>query len=78
MYRRCTMTRLSVTVDPGLLEEAKQLAKVKTKREAIELALREFVLRRRLEDLAELAGSGLVGMDVEELKRWRESGVGRP
>ncbi|HPU77312.1 MAG TPA: type II toxin-antitoxin system VapB family antitoxin [Thermosynergistes sp.] len=70
--------RLSVTVDPELLEEAKQLAKAKNKREAIELALREFVLRRRLKNLAELAGSGLVEMDVEELKRWRESGVGKP
>lgn len=70
--------RLSVTVDPELLEEAKQLAKAKNKREAIELALREFVLRRRLKNLAELAGSGLVEMDVEELKRWRESRVGKP
>ncbi|MDI3532018.1 MAG: Bacterial antitoxin of type system, VapB [Synergistaceae bacterium] len=70
--------RLSATVDPELLEEAKQLAKAKNKREAIELALREFVLRRRLKNLAELAGSGLVEMDVEELKRWRESGVGKP
>ncbi len=70
--------RLSVTVDPELLEEAKQLAKAKNKREAIELALREFVLRRRLKNLAELAGSGLVEMDVEELERWRESGVGKP
>lgn len=70
--------RLSVTVDPELLEEAKQLAKAKNKREAIELALREFVLRRRLKNLAELAGLGLVEMDVEELKRWRESGVGKP
>ncbi|HXK90237.1 MAG TPA: type II toxin-antitoxin system VapB family antitoxin [Thermosynergistes sp.] len=70
--------RLSVTVDPELLEEAKQLAKAKNKREAIELALREFVLRWRLKNLAELAGSGLVEMDVEELKRWRESGVGKP
>lgn len=70
--------RLSVTVDPELLEEAKQLAKAKNKREAIELALREFVLRRRLKNLAELAGSGLVEMDVEELKRWRESGVRKP
>ncbi len=72
------MMRLSVTVDPELLEEAKQLAKAKNKREAIELALREFVLRRRLKNLAELAGSGLVEMDVEELKRWRESGVRKP
>jgi Arc/MetJ family transcription regulator len=71
------MSRLSIAVDPELLEETKRLAKVKTKREAIELALREFVRRRHLEELSKLAGSGLVEMNLEELQQWRESGVER-
>ena len=62
--------RLSVTADPELLEEARRLANVKTKREAVERALKEFVSRRRLKDLA---GSDLVDMNLEELKRWRRS-----
>ncbi len=62
--------RLSVTADPELLEEARRLANVKTKREAVERALQEFVSRRRLKDLA---GSDLVDMNLEELKRWRRS-----
>lgn len=67
--------RLSVTVDPGLLEEARILAGVRTKREAIEIALREMVLRRRLQDLMRLEGSGLVELDLEQLKEWRAAGV---
>lgn len=68
------MSRLSVKVEPELVEEARDLAGVKTKREAIEVALREFVRRRRLIDLAGLAGSGLVKMEIEELEEWRGAG----
>ena len=46
--------RLSITVNPDLLEEAKRLAGVRTKREAIEIALREMILRRRLQDAVQL------------------------
>ena len=51
--------KLSVIEDSELLEEARQLAKVKTEREAVERALQEFVCRRRLKDLA---GSDLVDL----------------
>ena len=69
------MTRLSISVDPELLEESKRLANVKTKRAAIEIALREFVRTRRLQELSKLAGSGLVEMTPKILKEWRESGA---
>ncbi len=67
--------RLSVDVDPELLEEAKELAGVRTKREAIEIALREMILRRRLKDIAGLEGSGLVEIDLDLLRQWRAAGV---
>jgi len=66
------MARISVTVDPALIEEVQRLAKVRTKREAIERALQEFVRHHRLQELHTLAGSGLVEMDLEELRRWRQ------
>ena len=72
------MMRLSITVDPELLEEVRQLAKVRTKREAIERALQEFVRHHRLQELQALAGSGLVEMDLKELRRWRQSGDEQP
>ena len=69
--------RLSISVDPELLEESRRLANVKTKREAIDVALREFVRTRYLNELSKLAGSGLVDMTTEELKEWRESSAER-
>ena len=72
------MMRLSISVDPELLEEVRQLAQVRTKREAIERALQEFVRQHRLQELQALAGSGVVDMDLEELRRWRESGLEQP
>jgi len=67
------MKRLSVTVNPELLEESKRLAGVGTKRETIELALLEFVRTRRMQELTQLAGSDLVDLSPAELRRWRES-----
>jgi Arc/MetJ family transcription regulator len=49
------MTRLSITVDPEIIEEVRRLAKVRTKREAIERALQEFVRHHRLQELQALA-----------------------
>lgn len=69
------MSRLSLAVDPALVEEVRQLTGTKTKREAIEQALREFVQRRRLAKLAELRGSDLVELDAAELQRWRQTGT---
>jgi Arc/MetJ family transcription regulator len=72
------MMRLSISVDPALLEEVRQLAKVRTKREAIERALQEFVRQHRLQELQALAGSGVVDMELEELRRWRQSSLEQP
>jgi Arc/MetJ family transcription regulator len=72
------MMRLSITVDPELLEEVRRLAQVRTKREAIERALQDFVRQHRLQELQGLAGSGVVEMELEELRRWRQSSLEPP
>ena len=72
------MMRLSITVDPELLEEVRRLAKVRTKREAIERALQAFVRQHRLQELQGLVGSGVVEMELEELRRWRQSSLEPP
>jgi len=69
-----TMRRLSVTVDPELIEEAMSVGGAKTKRDVIETALREFVRNRARAKLRTMAGAGLVTWTEEELARWRESG----
>lgn len=72
------MIRLSITVDPELLEEVRRLAKVRTKREAIERALQDFVRQHRLQELQALASSGVIEMELKELQRWRQSSSEQP
>jgi len=67
------MARLSADVDPKVLEEAVRLSGARTKRETIDRALREFIARRRLQELSTLAGQGLTDMTIDELTRWRSS-----
>lgn len=42
--------RTTLAIDEELLEEVKNLSGVKTKKEAVEKALEEFVRRRRQKD----------------------------
>ena len=64
--------RLSVTVDPSLLDEAVRLTGAASQREAIEIALDEMVRRRRLERMIGRAGSVPLAISVEELLESRE------
>lgn len=66
------MVRLNVEVDPQLLDEAVDLSGASSKREAIEMALRELVRRRRLHKLIERAGTVPLSWSVEDLVRMRE------
>ncbi|MBM3471240.1 MAG: type II toxin-antitoxin system VapB family antitoxin [Armatimonadetes bacterium] len=50
------MPRMMVTIDDALLAEARRLTGARTKRETIEIALREAVRRRKLAELAAMAG----------------------
>ena len=63
--------RLSVDVDAKLVEEVRKIAGVRTKKEAIDIALREMVRSHRLRELIALEGSGIIDMDVDELLQWR-------
>ena len=53
--------RTNIVLDDVLIEEALALSKVKTKREVIDRALREFVARHKRKELMDLYGSD--GMD---------------
>jgi Arc/MetJ family transcription regulator len=67
------MARLSADVDPAVLKEAQLVSGAKTKRETLDRALREFIARRRAQELAGLAGKGLVDMTGKELAHWRSA-----
>ncbi len=66
--------RLSVTLDPELLDEAVRVSGARSQREAIETALREMLQRRRRERMARRAGTVALSISVEELLQEREAG----
>lgn len=53
--------RTNIVLDDKLVKEAFRHAPVKTKRELVDLALREFVAARKRRDIRELFGK--VGLD---------------
>jgi len=70
--------RLSVALDEGLLTEVQKLPGTRTKREAIEAALRVYVREERIKNLVRLAGSGIVDRDLEDLVAYRELEAQKP
>lgn len=57
--------RTNIVLDDRLVREAFRLAPVKTKRELVDLALREFVAARKRRDLRELFGRGGIREDYD-------------
>jgi Arc/MetJ family transcription regulator len=68
----------NIFIDKKLIDEARELAKIQTKKEIIDLALREFVSRRRKKNLAELKGQIKFseGYDYKKLREDREIDFG--
>lgn len=63
--------RLGVTLDPEIVEEAVRLSKARSKRQAIEAALKEFIRRRRLEGMIARAGMVPLALTVGDLSKRR-------
>ena len=61
---RC-MVRTNIVLDDKLLREAMKLAGVRTKREAVQIALARFVQGRRQRVLLELHGQGGLRADYD-------------
>jgi Arc/MetJ family transcription regulator len=65
--------RLSVTLDEKLLNEVVKVSGAKTKRAAIEQALRHYVQTYRLEELAMMIEKRPLDLSQADLKKWRQS-----
>ncbi len=52
--------RTNIVLNDTLVKEALQYADVRTKKDLIDLALREFVRQRKRADIRELRGKGLI------------------
>ena len=57
--------RTNIVLDEALIQEAMRYAPVKSKRELVDLALREFVANRRRGDMRELFGSVEIDPDYD-------------
>lgn len=64
--------RTNIVLDEELVGEAFRFAGVKTKRELVDLALREFVENHRRRDVRELRGKVRLGPDYDH-KALREA-----
>jgi Arc/MetJ family transcription regulator len=63
---------MMVEIDDELLEAAKKLSRAQTKRQTIELALRELVKRLHYQKIAAHAGQIALSLTQEKLRRQRE------
>ena len=55
LYERASM-RTNIDIDDALIDEVMKVANVKTKKEAVHLALQEFLKAKKKKDLFDLAG----------------------
>ena len=67
--------RTTLAVKEELIEEVKALAGVRTKKEAVEVALEEFIKRRKSRKLLDLEGKVELSVDLERLLARRRKDV---
>ncbi len=67
--------RTTLAIKEKLLDEVKSLSGAKTKKEAVEKALEEFVRRRKAKKLIELEGKIELSLTVDELINQRRKDV---
>lgn len=67
--------RTTLAIKDALLDEVKTLSGAKTKKEAVEKALEEFVKRRKSKKLIDLEGKIELTYTLEELLKRREKDV---
>ncbi len=66
--------RTLVDIQDELMEELLRTAKVKTKKEAITLAIKSFLKQKKKERLSELLGRYEFGYTQEQLEEMRKDG----
>ena len=63
--------RTNIEIDDGVMEEAQRLTGATTKRETVDLALRELVARHRQLGILDLRGKVAWHGDLEQSRRGR-------
>jgi Arc/MetJ family transcription regulator len=72
LKRRCKMAT-NLALDDNLLLLAQKVGKVKTKKETVNMALKEFIQRRKQEEIKTLFGSIEydAAYNYKKLRKWR-------
>ena len=68
------MTRMTVSIDDGLLANAQEALGARTKIETIRMALKEAVRQRRLKQALENRNRIELSLDANQLERLRQEG----
>ena len=64
--------RTTIDIDNALMEEALKISKIRTKRELINLSLKEYIRRIRLKSLKKRLGNYDLTIDLKDLEKGRE------
>lgn len=64
--------RSTIDIDDRLIEEAKKLTSVKTKKELINLSLKELIRKKRIEHLLSLFGTSPIDITLEDIEKFRK------
>ena len=74
VYKEHNM-RTTLSIKEDLLEEAKKVSGAKTKKETIEMALEEFIRRKKIKKLIELEGKIALSFTLSEFLKRRKKNV---
>jgi len=64
--------RATIDIDDKLIEEAKKLTAIKTKKDIVNLALKELIRRKRIEHLLSLFGTSPIDITLSDVEKFRE------
>lgn len=64
--------RATIDIDDKLFDEAKKLTSIKTKKELVNLSIKELIRRKRIEHLLSLFGSSPTDISLKDLEKFRK------
>ena len=67
------MSRTTVDIDDDLITEAKEALGERTTKRTIQVALEQVVKNKRVKELLDLKGSGIVSLSPDDLKKLRSN-----
>ncbi len=67
--------RSTIDIDDKLIEKAKKLTGVKTKKEVIHISMKELIRKKKLEHLLSLYGKSPIDISVSDVEKFRKDAI---